>query len=331
MKQRTLPSVVLLGTGGTIAATAAASTTLSDYAVTEGIEALLAAVPEIAGIADIRGRQVFNVDSRRLTNSMLLRLAKTVNRELADPATNKVVITHGTDSLEETAYFLNLTVDSHKPVVMVGAMRPASAISADGPLNLYNAVLLAGRPEACGHGVLVAMNDKVHAARHVSKANTTQVEAFYTGAQGCLGQIANGVVHMHQTPLRTHTSSSMFRNTPVKILPAVDILYDHQSAGLHLYQAAIDAGVQGIVVAAMGNGSLSPQAEKGLRMAARQGIACVRASRTGTRLVTPAASDVRRGFITADNLNPQKARILLMLALTQTRERAALQGFFDSY
>src|SRR5690606_27037279 len=180
------PSIALLGTGGTIAATAAASTALSDYAVTEGVHALLAAVPEIADIADIRCQQVFNVDSRGVTNKMLLRLAKTVNRQLADPAIDGVVITHGTDTLEETAYFLNLTVDSRKPVVVVGAMRPASAISADGPLNLYNAVLVAVQPGASGHGVLVVLNDKVHAARYVSKTNTTQVEAFAAGDQGCL-------------------------------------------------------------------------------------------------------------------------------------------------
>jgi len=325
------PHIVLLGTGGTIAATAPGAATLAGYTVTEGIEALTAAVPGIATLARIECRQVFNEDSRAITNKMLLRLAARADAVLADPDVDGIVITHGTDTLEETAYFLNLTLKTAKPVVVVGAMRPGSAISADGPLNLYNAVFLASQRQAGGLGVLVLLNDRVHAARFVTKSHTTQVDAFDAAEQGCLGQVHDGRLHLYQAPMRAHTLDTDFSLAGFKTLPRVDIIYDHQDAGLHLYQASIQAGVQGIVVAACGNGSLSPQAEKGLRLAVRQGIACVRASRVGSGAVSPGAGDARRGLVCAGSLNPQKARVLLMLALTRTADRAQVQAYFDRY
>jgi L-asparaginase len=330
MTRKKLPEIALLGTGGTIASTAGAATTLADYTVTEGIESLLTAVPEITALADIRCEQVFNVDSRCITGKMLLKLAARVNALLADPEVDGVVITHGTDTLEETAYFLNLTVKSGKPVVLTGAMRPGSALSADGPLNLYNAILLASRPEASGRGVLVMLNDHVHAARFVTKTNTTQVETFQSPGQGSLGQIVNGQLHLYQTTEKTHTLDTEFKLAGIRKLPQVDI-HDHQDAGAHLYDASIAAGVQGIVVAACGNGSLTPQAEKGLKRAVRHGIACVRSSRSGAGIVTASASDARRGLISGDTLNPQKARILLMLALTLSNDRDTIQACFDRY
>lgn len=331
MKRAQLPCIVLLGTGGTIASTAGAATALADYTVTEGIDSLLTAVPEITELANIRCEQVFNVDSRCITNKMLLKLAAHVDKLLADPGIDGVVITHGTDTLEETAYFLNLTIKSNKPVVLTGAMRPGSALSADGPLNLYNAILLASRPEATGHGVLVMLNDRVHAARFVTKTNTTQVETFQSSGQGSLGQIANGQLRLYQKPERLHTQNTEFKLTSIRKLPAVDIIYDHQDAGPHIYDASIAAGVQGIVVAACGNGSLSPQAEKGLKRAVKHGIACVRGSRSGSGIVTASQNDVRRGLISGDTLNPQKARVLLMLALTLGRDRDTIQSCFDRY
>lgn len=326
-----LPTVALLGTGGTIASTASSNTTLTDYTVTEGIEALLQAVPALATLANIQGAQVFNVDSRSITNSMLLKLAARVNRLLDDEAIAGIVITHGTDTLEETAYFLNLVVKSAKPVVLVGAMRPASALSADGPLNLYNAVLLATSPLARGLGVLVTLNDSVHAANLVSKTHTSHVDAFSSHEQGCLGHISQGRLHLFQRPNRAHTTATPFTLKGVRALPAVDILYDHQSAGLHLYEASVAAGVQGIVIAGTGNGSLSPQAEKGIRLARKHNIPCVRSSRTGSGIVTDSRQDARRGLVAAHALNPQKARILLMLALTQTTERDTIQSYFECY
>ncbi|RYE99349.1 MAG: L-asparaginase, partial [Oxalobacteraceae bacterium] len=168
-----LPNVTILATGGTIAGTGASSTTTVGYtAATVGVQSLIAAVPEITKVANVTGEQVFQIASENISDAQWLQLAKRVNLLLAQSSVDGIVITHGTDTLEETAYFLNLVVKSRKPVVVVGSMRPSTALSADGPINLYNAVRLAGTPEAAGRGVLVAMNDQIHAARDVTKANT---------------------------------------------------------------------------------------------------------------------------------------------------------------
>jgi L-asparaginase len=331
MTSSPLPTIVLLATGGTIAATAARSTTLTDYSVTEGVEALLTAVPELKTLARLRGRQVFNVDSRAITNKMLLRLAAVVNKEAAKPEVDGIVITHGTDTLEESAWFLNLTVKSHKPVVVVGAMRPGTALSADGPLNLFNAVLLAAHRQASGHGVMVLLNDQVSAARFVSKTNTTQADAFRSADHGYLGHTRNGIVQILQTPVRQHTIDTDFNTAGISALPDVDIVYDHQNAPLYIYEACIAAGSKGIVVACTGNGSLSPNARKGLRLARKNGIVCVRASRVGSGAVSSSRKDAKDGLITADSLNPQKARILLMLALSTTADLGRIQWYFNNY
>ncbi|MBV2179989.1 asparaginase [Castellaniella sp. MT123] len=326
-----LPRLVLLGTGGTIASTASDATTLSDYSVTENVDALLAGIPGIEQVARLGYQQVFNVDSREITNGMLVRLATQVQDLLDDPKVDGVVITHGTDTLEESAYFLNLVLKSRKPVVFVGSMRPGSAISADGALNLYNAILLAASREARGLGVLVMLNDRFFAARFVTKMNTTRVEAFDAPDQGSLGAICQGRVHLFQAPACVHTEKTDFSLDDLGVLPSVDIVYDHQSAGMHHYLASIKAGVGGIVVAACGNGSLSPNAEEGLSRAVGKGIVCVRSSRVPTGIVTRSQHDEPHGLIASNSLNPQKARILLMLALTQTTDRTRIQDYFDRY
>jgi len=331
MNKKRLPTITVLATGGTIASTAADQTTFTNYEVTEGIATMLAAVPGLDGIAHLRSKQVLNVDSRRINNNMLIKLAAAVDKELAQADVDGVVVTHGTDTLEETAYFLNLVVKSAKPVVVVGAMRPASALSADGPLNLYNAILLAGHRAAAGKGVLVCLNDRVLAARHVTKTHTSQVDTFGAADLGCLGQIHDGRVDLFLAPTRLHTLDTDFTLSGLKKLPAVDIIYDHQDAGLHLYEASIQAGTQGIVIAGSGNGSLSPQADKGARLAMRHHIVCARGSRTGAGVVSRLEKDRKRGWVSTDSLNPQKARILLMLALTVTRERDVIQSYFDRY
>ncbi|NYT37522.1 asparaginase [Allopusillimonas soli] len=328
------PAIVVVGTGGTIASTASQATTLTNYTVTQQADALLAAVPGIQSLADISCMQIFNVDSRAITDTMRLRLARKVDRLLEQPDVDGVVITHGTDTMEETAYFLNLTIKSAKPVIVTGAMRPASALSADGPLNLYNAVLLAASSEAQGLGVLVMLNDRAHAARLVSKIHTTHVDAFTSGEAGCVAEVQDGSIVSLRPPARPHTLDTPFALRQIRRLPRVDILYDYQGAGLHLYKAAIEAGARGIVVAACGNGSLTPQAERGLRLAARQGVVCARSSRTGAGRVTPDLGLARRGILSADDLNAQKARLLLMLALSLPPHACTpdkIQHYFDRY
>ena len=330
-RQATLPRIVLLGTGGTIAAVAGDATQLHDYTVGATTDELLAAVPQLRALAEVRGEQLANVDSRDIDNALLLKIVRRVDALLGQPDVDGIVITHGTDTLEETAYFLNLVLKSAKPVVLAGAMRPATALSADGPLNLYNAFLVATCAAAHGKGVLVMMNDRIGAARFVTKAATTVPDAFRAFEQGNLGEIAAGRVHFFTAPLCRHTVDSEFSLATIAELPHVDILYDHQGAGLHHYRAAISAGARGIVIAGSGNGSLSPAARAGAEEAARHGVAVVRSSRVGQGVVTASADDAVLGTVAANSLNPHKARILLMLALGRSRDAAELQRCFDQY
>ncbi|NML35377.1 asparaginase [Paraburkholderia sp. G-4-1-8] len=329
--RRRQPRIVLLGMGGTIASSAGVATQLHDYTVTDTVEAVLAAVPQAHELADIRCEQLANIDSHAIDNAMLLQLARRAEAILQDPEVDGLVITHGTDTLEETAYFLNLTLKSAKPVVLVGAMRPATALSADGPLNLHNAIRLAACAEASGMGVLVMLNDRIGAARYVTKASTTVTDAFRSFEHGNLGEIAGSVVYLFNTPTRLHTLATDFSLAAIDELPHVDILYDYQGAGSHLYRAAIDAGARGIVLAATGNGSLSPAARLGAELATQRGVMFVRSSRVGQGVVTSLADDESLGLVAAGSLNPQKARVLLMLALGRTRDFRLIQGYFDRY
>ena len=323
------PRVVLLGTGGTIASSATAATQLHDYEVTATIDAVLAAVPQVQELASIRCEQIVNIDSHSIDNRALLMIAKRVQTVLEEPDVDGVVLTHGTDTLEETAYFLNLTLKSDKPVVLVGAMRPATALSADGPLNLHSAFRLATCPEARGKGVLVMLNERIMAARDVTKTDTTSTDAFRSSEQGNLGQVAGGVVQFFNAPTRRHTFATEFLLAHIAELPQVDIVYDHQSAGMHFYRAALEAGTKGIVLAATGNGSLSPSARAGAELAIRHGVMFVRSTRVGHGVVTASVDDELLGLVSANSLNPQKARMLLMLALGKQGDYRAVQHCFD--
>lgn len=313
------PRLVLIGTGGTIAATAGDARTLTGYRVTQGIEAMLAAIPGAADVADIRCEQPFNVDSRDLGTARVLRLARAVERHTRNADVNAVVVTHGTDSLEETAFFLHLTVRSPKPVVLVGAMRPASALSADGPLNLVNALLTAADPASRDRGVLVVMNDRIVAARHAAKRHTTRVDAFGADGEGVLGAVTDGRVRYALRP--DLPDAAEFSLAGLRALPPVDIILDYQDAPPHPYAAAIRAGSRGIVVASMGNGSLSPAAARGCAQAIRRGLVCVRASRVPDGLVTDSGAG---GPLAAHALNPLQARIALRLALARGMDRAEI-------
>ena len=206
-----LPTVMLLATGGTIAGTGATSTTTVGYQAAKlPVEALISAVPELKKIANVKGEQVLQIASENMTNEGLLKIAKRVNEVLAQPEISGVVITHGTDTIEETAYFLNLVTKSRKPVVVVGAMRPATALSADGPINLYNAVAIASNPASVGKGVMVSLNDQISAAREVSKVNTTSMDTFQSLDMGYIGYVELGKPVFYQTSLRKHTVDTPF-------------------------------------------------------------------------------------------------------------------------
>lgn len=325
------PRVAILGTGGTIAAAATATTNTTDYALALGIEAVLAAAPEIQSYARISAEQVVNLPSEEVDNATLLQLAQRINALLASDDVDGIVVTHGTDTMEETAYFLNLVVKRIKPVVIVGAMRPSTALSADGPLNLLNAVKVAAAPHAAGRGVLMVLNDRIGAARFTVKSHTTATDAFSAPECGFIGTVIGANVNFHAQVARAHTIHTEFDLASIATLPPVDIVYGYQNVGSYLIDAAIDAGAKGIVYAATGNGTLSAAAKRGAANAREHGVVFVRSSRVGGGSVTPHRVDTELGTVAANSLNPQKARILLSLALTLTRDPMRVQDCFDRY
>ncbi|MDV2116146.1 asparaginase [Alcaligenes faecalis] len=327
----TRPKLALVGTGGTIAATAQSTTGLTDYDITQGVHTLLQAVPGINELADLECHQVFNVDSRAMGSLMLLELSHKLNELLARPDINGAVVTHGTDTLEESAFFLHLTLKTDKPVVMVAAMRPASALSADGPLNLYQAVQVACSSLAQDQGVLVLLNDQIHSARFLSKQHTTLTSAFGSPDAGPLGLVAGGQPRFMMRSLLPHTHNSLFDVRSLHSLPKVQIFYDHPDTLAELYRHAAQSGVQGIVVAATGNGSLTPGALEGISRAHRLGVVCVRASRIHAGPVTDSAYDQDHHTIAAHYLPAQKARILLMLCLASKLEHDEIEAAFRDY
>ena len=327
------PNIVILATGGTIAG-AAATGTQSGYtsgAVT--IDAMLAAVPGIDKLATVKGEQISNVGSQDMSFDILLKVAKRIN-ELGNRAdVDGVVITHGTDTMEESAYFLNLTVKTTKPVVMVGSMRPSTAVSADGPLNLYNGVAVAADPNAKGRGVLVVMNDQIHAAHSLTKTSTTALETFQSPLRGVVGVTSYGKQDYYYSPTWKHTSQSEFDISKVTKLPRVDVIFMSVDMSPDLINASVAGGAKGIVFAGVGNGNLNKPAVDAAAAAVKKGVVVVRASRVPTGLVgrNVELDDDKLGFIASDELNPQKARILLSLALLKTRTPADVQKLFMAY
>jgi L-asparaginase len=329
-----LAHVTILATGGTIAGSGASTTTTVGYtAATVGVNQLIAAVPELAKVAEVKGEQVFQIASENMTNQNWLTLAKRVNTLLAQPDVDGIVITHGTDTLEETAYFLDLTVKSKKPVVLVGAMRPGTALSADGPINLYNAVLLAASQDAIGKGVLVALNDQIHAAREVTKTNTSTLDSFKTPELGLLGYIQGNKPYFYRASTRKNTVDTEFDISKLDTLPQVDIVYGYANVNPVALNALVAAGAKGIIHAGVGDGSLAAPVKPALIAARKQGVLIVRSSRVGQGIVARngEANDDELDFVASDTLNPQKARILLTLALTRTTDSKEIQRMFYTY
>lgn len=327
------PRVTVLATGGTIAGSGASATEAGYASARLSIEAMLAGVPGLGDLAAIRGEQVANVGSQDMTFAIMIALANRINALLLDGGVDGVVVTHGTDTMEETAYFLNLTVKSRKPVVMTGAMRPATAISADGPLNLYNAVAVAADPAAAGRGVLVVMNDRIHGAHSLTKTNTTSVETFLSPLTGFIGTVNYGRPQYFRTPFRRHSESSEFDLAGVTDLPRVDILYACADMPADLVDCSVGRGARGIVIAGDGNGNMSAATLARAARAAARGIVIVRSSRVSSGTVgrNVEVDDDRLGFIASDELNPAKARILLMLALLKNRSPAEIQQLYYAY
>jgi L-asparaginase len=361
-EKRDLPHIVILATGGTIASTASTKTDTSNYRVTKGVEALIKAVPELEELAKITGEQVLNVSSQDLVDDDRLLLGKCVNEVIARDDVDGVVVTHGTETLEQTAYFLDLIVKSRKPVVVVGSIRPASAMSADGPMNLYAAVKVAGAPQSTDKGVLVVMNDRIGAARFISKTSSWGTDAFKSLEQGFLGDIVAGKVRFYQQPLTKHTYQTDFDISTLTALPKVEVLYQsYGNTDTTMVDAAIANGTEGIVLA----GRPAAPAFKAMQEIAKRGISHEAQKQTEhlLQVIKKAGADTAsaknqlkrmasergavlvesfyqatgqnlydtKAIVGSNSLNPHKSRILLQLALTKTTDPKQIQKYFDEY
>jgi len=328
-----LPHVVILATGGTIAG---AQPKEGDPGYKSGalsVESLIQAAPGVDKLARLDGEQIASIGSQDMNDAVWFKLARRANELLAKPDVAGIVVTHGTDTLEETGFFLDLVLKSDKPVVLVGSMRPATSTSPDGPLNLYNAVAVAADPGARGLGVLVVVNDDLHAARDIQKMNTTDVQTFTSPNRGQLGEAYYGKTRYFNKPTNRHTTKSEFSLDGLETMPRVDIVYAHENGDGALVQAAVAAGAKGIVLAGVGDGNATKPMIDALAEAAKKGVVVVRSTRVGSGIVRRniELNDDTLGFVAAMELNPQKARILLRMGLTKTKDAGQIQRYFTEY
>lgn len=330
------PRVAAIGTGGSISVQGRHNLDLfeySDFGRLLEIDELLAYVPEIAGVADVTPVRFRTLKSTAVGPVDWLELVDVIHQTVAaDPALAGVVVTHGTATLEETAYFLNLTLKVDVPVVVVGAQRPPTGMSTDAHLNLLNAVRVAAAPVSRGLGVLVLLNDEIQAAREVTKASTARLETFRSHDLGMLGYTdPDGRVAIYRHPVRRHAPDTEFDVRGLTSLPRVDVAYSYAGADGAAIEAFVQRGARAIVSAGLAPGSPTPDEGTALAEAQRQGVLFVQCSRAGSGRVIRRQRMREQHVIVADNLNPQKARILAMLALTRTTDPEEVQRIFDEY
>lgn len=319
-----LPNVKLFTTGGTIQSKGAHRQKLMEYSDGRvSPEELVADLPELKQIANVTYVEESNVGSGSVNGELLLKLARDINAWLAQPEAAGAVVTHGTSTLEETAYFLNLTIQSEKPVVVVGAMRPFTAVSRDGPFNLYNAVRVAASPAAKGYGVMIVLNDEINAARDTTKSNTYRVETFVARDVGPLGFTDSDRIVFYRKPVYRHTSKSEFDVALLKDLPRVDVTYAYQEADGVAIDAYVTAGAKGVV--------LTGSDDEAIKRGQQKGVVFVKSDRKGSGRVVESEKQAALGIVTSDNLNPHKARVLLRLALTKTTDPKEIQRIFNEY
>jgi len=325
-------NIAVIGTGGTIAGQGKAASNTSAYMCSVlGIDDILATIPHASALANLQAEQLLQTGSENFSNEHLLAIGDRVSTLLAQDDVDGAVIAHGTDTIEETAYFLHLTLKSSKPVVVVGSMRPPSAMSSDAALNLYNAIAVAAHPSSIGIGTLVVANDEIHTARDVVKGNSFKVDAFRS-PYGPLGYVIEGRPRYYRQPSRAHTLATPWSVGKLALLPRVDIIYAYGALEPEAVEA-IAAHAQGLIFAGTGNGNVAAHLIEPLRHAARRGVHVVRASRTGSGIVlhNGAQPDDTYRWLAVDDQVPSKARILLMLALTQCCDLQALQTVFERY
>ena len=329
------PSVAVVGTGGTIASVGGDGLELVRYIDRKqmlSIDELLARIPELAQVANVTPITYRALQSPAIGPADWLELVERIDDLVAaQPELDGIVITHGTATLEETAYFLNLALQVDLPVVLVGAQRPATAVSGDGALNLVNAVRTAGSPHARGMGVMIVLNDEIQAAREGTKTSTLRLQTFRTPDFGALGHADADDVVFYRAPLRRHAPNTEFDVRGLDALPRVDIVYAYAGADGTAIGACVEAGAQGIVAAGFAPGLVPPAQLEALENAAGAGVVVAHGSRVGSGRVPALGASHAPGSVTTDNLTPQKARILLMLGLTRTRDPAELQRMFGTY
>jgi L-asparaginase len=330
-----LPRIAVIGTGGTISSLGASSLDVLDYpdfGQKLSCEALLDRFPETRLVAEPVPITFRQVGSTTIGPADWLELRALIHRTAAaDPAIAGFVIPHGTATLEETAFFLNLTLGVSRPVVLVGAQRPASALGSDAGMNLVNALRVAGAAAARGKGVLVVLNDEIHPARDVVKTSTYRVQTFRSFDFGALGHVDGDGPHFYRAPLKAHMPDTSFAGRDLAALPRVDIIYSYAGADGDLVEAAVKAGARGLVSAGFAPGTPSPAQQAALLEAARAGIVAVQCSRAASGRIAPRRRLRETGIVAGEDFSPQKARILLMLMLTETRDIAAIQDAFQTY
>src|SRR5271163_3131507 len=330
-----LPRIAVIGTGGTISSLGASSLDVLDYpdfGQKLTCEALLDRFPETRLVADPTPVTFRQVGSTDIGPKDWVEIRSLIHRIARDqPAIAGFVIPHGTATLEETAFFLNLTLATVQPVVLVGAQRPASALGTDAGMILVNALRVAGSSDARGKGVLVVMNDEIHAARDVVKTSTYRVQTFRSVDFGALGHVDGDGVHFYRTPSRTHTPDTAFAGLELSTLPRVDIVYSYAGADGALVDAAVAAGARGVVSAGFAPGSPTPEQRAAFERAAKSGVVVVQCSRAASGRVAPRRRLRESGIVAGEDLSPQKARILLMLALSTIDDIGAIQQTFSTY
>lgn len=326
-----MKTIAIVATGGTIAGTGQTGKTVAYRAGEMNLDEIIKTIPMIQDVAYIKEYQLMNVDSNEMNPERWMTLANTINEIVSDDDIDGVVITHGTDTLDETAYFLNLTLNTIKPVVITGAMRPATATSADGPYNLYQAVCLATHDNAKNQGVMGLFSNTIFSGRDIQKVSNYKIDAFDQKAFGCLGYMQDDEVYFFSCSFKLHTLGSQFSKQKLTSLPQVAIAYYYAGASSKmLYDLA--ATHQGIVLVGSGNGNYSQDWLNAINDLSNKGIVFVRASRVPNGIVfNDHVFDPHQYCIAANTLSAQKARVLLMLALSQTQDREEIRTIFNEY
>ncbi len=326
-----MKNIVVVATGGTIAGIGEKGKTVAYHAGEISVDDILKSIPNVAKLANIREVQLLNVDSNEMNENSWLTLVKTINCLIEQQNVDGIVVTHGTDTIEETAYFLNLCVHSEKPVVMTGAMRPATATSADGPYNLYQAISLAASAEAIAQGVMVLFSNTIYSGRDIQKVNNYKIDAFDQKSFGCLGYMQDEHVYFFSKTFKHHTLHSIFSKNLPNELPKVAIAYFYAGADASILDY-LSSSNEGIIIAGSGNGNYSKEWMEKIESNSKKGIVFVRASRVPLGIVfNDHIFDPHEYCIAANTLSAQKARILLSLALSYTHDRKKIKEIFEEY